>query len=271
MNSFDGWIINTPEQCREHKKVCKKVKDFLVNVSSAGEESITDYLLWQWREIDNSFNSIKVSDFTRFEENNKSGADFEMELWVLGPQSSFCIVFQAKKATKDYDGYLSKLRYPKNNKSQLNTLLHYARTNKKTAMYALYSIPDKNTKTMCEAHHASECGVFIAHAEKIKSIASLPKNTEFSKNRLLKISHPLNCLFCCNLETPCLRGLATPLLETTSSDETPEYVKYIDNCNGERVDKDKFMELAEGYDISIFRHVAVYNMRSNFARCLLEI
>lgn len=271
MEKSYGWIINTPEQCREHKKLCKNVKDFLVNVSGAGEESITDYLLWQWREIDKRFNSIKVSDFTRFEESDKSGADFEMELWILGPKSSFSIVFQAKKATKDYDGYLGKLRYPNNQKSQFNTLLHYARANNKTPMYAFYSLPDKNTKTICEARYGNECGVFIAHAEKIRNIIRTPDYKRFSKNSLLKVSHPISCLFCCNLNSPCLHDLAAPLLETTSSEETPEYVKYIANCRDEKVDKDKFMELSERYEIGIFRHVAVYEMRSQSALLLFEL
>jgi hypothetical protein len=41
--------------CQAHKLVTNEVKEFLLNVDSVGEESITDFLLWKWALIDKKF------------------------------------------------------------------------------------------------------------------------------------------------------------------------------------------------------------------------
>ena len=40
------------ELCECHQKLVAKIKDFLINVKYVKEESITDYLMWQWKKID---------------------------------------------------------------------------------------------------------------------------------------------------------------------------------------------------------------------------
>ncbi len=83
--------------CQSNKAISKEVKNFILNVGDIKEESITDYLVWKWKEIDNKFNVINVSTFTRNEENKVSGADFEMEIWVVGKTKKYPLVIQAKK------------------------------------------------------------------------------------------------------------------------------------------------------------------------------
>ncbi|MDF8327515.1 hypothetical protein P5G63_03015 [Aeromonas salmonicida] len=70
--------------CDLHKCITNEVKEFILNVDNVGEESITDFLLWKWALIDKKFKSIKVSSFTRHQESKVSGADFEMEVWLVG-------------------------------------------------------------------------------------------------------------------------------------------------------------------------------------------
>jgi len=48
------------------------------------EESITDFLLWKWRELDKRFKFINITTFTRSDEGSRTGADFELELWLVG-------------------------------------------------------------------------------------------------------------------------------------------------------------------------------------------
>jgi len=38
--------------CDAYKALGVEVKDFLRNVPNLNEESITDYLVWKWRELD---------------------------------------------------------------------------------------------------------------------------------------------------------------------------------------------------------------------------
>lgn len=86
--------------CEANKAASFKVKNFMQNVKDVKEESITDYLVWKWRELDKRFSYINTSTFTRQEENMRTGADFELELWLVGKKSHYTLVFQAKKFIK---------------------------------------------------------------------------------------------------------------------------------------------------------------------------
>ncbi|RGP86425.1 hypothetical protein BC355_13395 [Vibrio cholerae] len=164
-----------------------------MNVDGVGEESITDFLLWKWASIDKRFRSINVSSFTRQEESKVSGADFEMEVWLVGKGLVYPLVFQAKKFVKQYDAYVNKLNYPKNTKNQMNTLLGYASSNKRIPFYAFYSIPDNKTKAMCRRNDVFDCGVFMAHAKVIEQFADGKHGRKVSKNDLLKETANKSC------------------------------------------------------------------------------
>lgn len=114
--------------CERNKAIGLQVRDFILNVPNAKEESITDYLVWQWGLLDSRFRYIKVKTFTRQEENTSTGADFELELWVVGKTKFLPLLFQAKKFLKPFDSYQQKLNYPNNKQKQLATLLAYAST-----------------------------------------------------------------------------------------------------------------------------------------------
>ena len=114
--------------CDANKAVSLEVKNFmLLNVPDVKEESITDYLVWKWRELDSRFKYINVATFTRQEESTTTGADFEIELWLVGNKFHFPLVFQAKKFVKPNDSYVTKLNYPSKTQGQLTTLLAYAK------------------------------------------------------------------------------------------------------------------------------------------------
>ncbi len=53
-----------------------RIKNFMLNVSDVKEESITDYLVWKWRELDARFKYINITTFTRHMESTTTGADF---------------------------------------------------------------------------------------------------------------------------------------------------------------------------------------------------
>ena len=118
--------MNTLELCEANKAVGTEVRNLILNVPDAKEESITDYLVWKWRTLDKKFNYINVKTFNRHEENAKTGADFELELWLVGDTQCVPLLFQAKKFNRPFGGYVSKLNYPKNTQAQLQKLLRYA-------------------------------------------------------------------------------------------------------------------------------------------------
>lgn len=92
--------------CKTNKAISLDVREFMGNVSDVKEESITDYLVWKWRKLDPNFKYLKVSTYTRHEENSTTGADFELELWLVGRRFHFSLIFQAKKLVKPYDSYV---------------------------------------------------------------------------------------------------------------------------------------------------------------------
>ena len=86
--------------CEEGKRISKEVSGFIGNVSEVKEESITDYLIWKWRELNSRLNFIDVSAFTKEEENKRTGADFELELWLVQRGQAVPLLIQAKKFIK---------------------------------------------------------------------------------------------------------------------------------------------------------------------------
>ncbi len=104
--------MNSSDLCKNNKAIGLEVKTFMENVKDVKEESITDYLMWKWRELDRRFNYIRTSTFTRQEESDTTGADFELELWIVGRIKSLPLLFQAKKFLKPHDRYKLKLNYP---------------------------------------------------------------------------------------------------------------------------------------------------------------
>jgi|TARA_B100000929_G_scaffold287190_1_gene273468 hypothetical protein len=250
------------DHCQAHKSVTREVKEFLMNVGGVGEESITDFLLWKWASINKKFKSINVSSFTKQEENKVTGADFEMEIWLVGRNISYPLVFQAKKFVKPYDAYVNKLNYPQNTKNQMNTLLTYASSSSKLPFYMFYSLPDEKTKAMCLHNDVEDCGVFMAHAKKVEEFADGKHGKKVSKNDLLSVSNPFHCIFCCPIA---FRGYFEeyfPSIDSEAKEQRlPEYVHYLLNTHELEVDKGQLGEYIKEYNLGIFRHVAVYDMR----------
>lgn len=189
--------------CEENKKVSKLVHDFIVNVSDVGEESITDYLIWKWREIDRRFNYLNLRKFTKEEENKKSGADFELELWLVGRKNSFPLVIQAKKFIPTHNAYCSKLNYMADKKRQIDLLIEYSEKKNRLPFYLIYSVPDKDTEVMCKKSginpYDDQISLYLADACDLREISDKCKHKKISKNSILKHSNPFCCLFCCPL------------------------------------------------------------------------
>jgi hypothetical protein len=183
--------------CDAHKVLGAEVKDFLHYVPNANEESITDYLVWKWRELDKRFNYITVATHSHHKESTTSGADFEMELWLVGRALSVPLLFQAKKLVKPYDGYVRRLRYPGGSNRQLSRLLKYARQTRRHPFYALYAIPDHTGGPGCRCMGAAGGGVFVLHALGILGFAIGRHGRKVSKGALLGVSQPFHCWFCC--------------------------------------------------------------------------
>jgi hypothetical protein len=259
--------------CDVNKEISNEVLNFIKNVPDVGEESITDYLLWQWRKSDNRFNYLDVKKFTKSEENKTSGADFEVELWFLG--RSFCIpmVVQAKKFLTNYGGYRRKLNYPDDTQEQLRTLLSYAKSKDYIPFYFIYTVPECGTTVLCCEDSLAinhDTGIYIASAYAIEGLANKLKGKRLSRDRILKESSPLHCLFCCPLE---IRKVFTRLCSPEvinfyeeyatkfNGDNMPEYVRYLVSNQAAELEDRRLHRIIVESDLKKYRYVATFDMR----------
>lgn len=253
--------------CDANKAVSLEVKNFMLNVPDVKEESITDYLVWKWRELDARFNYINVSTFTRQEESATTGADFEIELWLVGNKFHFSLVIQAKKFVKSYDAYVTKLNYPAGTQGQLTTLLAYAKAQKKLPFYFIYSIPDPGTMTMCLGKD-TDSAIFVSDAHTIKEFADGKYGRRVSKNKLLKETNPFHCIFCCPLSQvgdyfkshfSALAEVAE--VEPRDNKALPNYASMLLDGRTLEHGKERMLDLISYNELSKFRAVGVYDMR----------
>lgn len=251
------------DTCTATKAVSLDVKSFMENVPDVKEESITDYLVWRWRELDKRFKYINITLFTRQQEAT-TGADFELELWLVGRKFHLPLILQAKKFIKEHDSYVAKLNYPKGTQAQLQKLLAYAKVKKKLPFYAFYSIPDAGTQTMCK-YDESDTAVFMADANRVKEFADGIHGTKVSKNQLLKISNPFHCMFCCpliQLDKYFKYYFFSQFSETKPHDnkQLPEYVSML--LDG-RISENETLDVIKRNELRVFRVVGTYDMRDD--------
>lgn len=229
--------------CEINTDVAKQVCDF-VDKAKPQEESVTDYFLYRLKEANKQFYYINIKQFTKKVEAT-NGADYELELWLVGSTKSIPLLIQAKQLYKDIN-YCDAINYPKKTTGQINKLINFSKRHKKLPFYMFYAIPDDKTSTMCGgspcgiAENKDSCCLFLSDAFGVKTMADNCKSlsSKVSKNDILAKSNPFTCLFCCPLSsreiTDYLRSYyssCNEIIDTVevSSDNLPQYVKLIMN------------------------------------------
>jgi hypothetical protein len=185
--------------CQANKAVSLEVKRFMENVGDIKEETITDYLVWKWRELDKRFYYVSVATFDHHEESTRTGADFDLELWLVGRSTHISLAVQAKKFLKQHDSYVKRLNYPDGTRQQMQKLLAYAKSKKQLPFYFIYTLPDNQTSTMCGRTNAVDCAVFMADARVMEQFADGKHGRRPSRDDLILASNPFHCMFCCPL------------------------------------------------------------------------
>ena len=252
--------------CESNKAVSEEIKNFILNVPNVKEESITDYLVWKWRDLDKRFNYINISTFTRQEESATTGADFEMELWLIGKSYRFPLLIQAKKFVKSFDSYVNKLNYPNGTQAQLSNLIRYSLSRNLLPFYLFYSLADSATQIMCPFNDVNQSGIFMADAYTIKDFADGLHGKRISKNALMKSSNPFHCIFCCPLSLDGNYFIHYfPKLARSSNFEEgkqlPDYVSLLLGGRIEEIGVDERRSLLEQNELYRYRKIAVYDLR----------
>lgn len=259
-------MTTTSAICSANMAVSIDVKNFILHVKDVKEESITDYLAWRWSELDKRFRYLSMRTFNHDEESTTTGADFDLELWLVNRKFHVSLAVQAKKFIQPNDSYVRKLRYPNNTKNQMSTLLSYAKSNAKLPFYFIYSIPGQGASLLCN-NGAHDGAVFMADANVMEEFADGKHGKRVSRDDLLAKSNPFHCLFCCPLG-PTGGYLRTYFPEAAAmgverpNEELPVYVRRI--LDGETriaAHRDGQRPSNEGWDH--FKAVGVYDLRND--------
>ncbi len=184
--------------CENNVALGQEVHDFMVNVPDVNEESITDFLIWRWRQLDSRFKYLSVKTFTKYQEHYVTGADFELELWLVGRKESIPLLFQAKKFIKPFDSYVRKFNYPGNSQNQLATLQRYAASRALLPFYAIYTLNSVGAKPLCAGRRSQpKAGVFMLPASDAKAFGDGRFGKRLGLETILNKSNPFHCVFCC--------------------------------------------------------------------------
>jgi hypothetical protein len=180
--------------CRRVLAVEDEVKDFLAKVRGTKEESVTDFLHWRLELIGQPF---KFTSFNRRQE-RLNGADFGLEIWILGKSKAVGLRVQAKKLLVGRSQARKSLAYtPKGaGKRQVETLIASAdATNpKQIPIFAIYTDWVPRCCSSDPASH-SVSPVRLINARFIDSLVS--KTTGgLSLDTVLADSMPFNHLVC---------------------------------------------------------------------------
>ena len=156
------------------------------------EESITDWLL---DFFDQNSSLIQYYQFNHHEEARYSGADWDW--WFLLRKGCFKIRVQAKRVRKNHDHYRDLARSNKTGR-QLDILLDSSADYNFYPIYSLYGFSENVERCRMPSYRApsNKSCLFICSAQEVYDLVSGPSKERIESSDLLKLSIPLQCLFC---------------------------------------------------------------------------
>lgn len=177
--------------CKVFGECSAYVKNWIGKQPEVGEESITDWLLFN---ISEKLPYIKYKQFSRYVEGRQTGADWEWWFFFSNTQS-FAARVQAKKIRLIKDNY-SGLAHTTQGSLQIDKLIKDARTKGMAAFYAFYT--NSESKTLCKGNGKGS-GVYWSEANRVRMEFIQKGRKKVTDSNVLAISNPIECLFCCPL------------------------------------------------------------------------
>jgi hypothetical protein len=177
------------EYCRNFEYNSEYIFKWYKSKNSVKEESLTDWMLYY---LDQNIKRFIYRENTRINE-SKDGADFDF--WILTDNGNVAFRIQAKKLKINNHSHKLELQYPKATNKQMDNLLASSKNDGLLPLYLFYNSGETNQSTCCVDKNNS--GTLIVNAEIIKSLVEGSKNIKINRERIIQVSIPLECLFCC--------------------------------------------------------------------------
>ncbi len=178
------------------RALSRELLEFLSYVPDVPESAVTDTLLWRWRALDPRFRFAHVGRLLREAGQDAPAPGLTLALWILGKRTHLPLVLLARRFTRTWDHYVSRLAAPDGTRQQLITLTATAEARRAVPFVLLYSLPDPGTRTVCGQTEAASSGVFLLGADEAAAFAAGERASRVQKNRLLARCDPFQCLFC---------------------------------------------------------------------------
>jgi hypothetical protein len=191
-------LNNYHKYCDDFRRASEYVFNWIKGQPSVGEESITDWLLYN---LSLKVPTLKYKKFTRHEEAKKTGADWEW--WFVDNYRALSLRVQAKRIMKDKDNY-DGLAHTNRHGLQIEKLLDDARRKNSLPFYSLYHSPDGIPRVLCGGMRdaGQGQGVFLAGAVNLYNAYIVGGRSRVEAEDLLSRSNPLHCLVCCQKVGP---------------------------------------------------------------------
>lgn len=209
--------------CAELKLIDEKVSYRIKNDSHVNEETITQNLLFDWSEIDKRFKFIKNQKFPTKRKEGVTGADIDIEFWIIQKDLALSFVFQAKIFKEEKNKYRSKFAYPNNTCKQLDNLIRHSNADpdkSKFPAYLLYGYI---------GNHSNEFAIYTKGAHSIKEnfIDKTSLRHQLTKTEVLRSSCPFQYLFCYQSGFPTNKKSLIRELEKLFPNQQDNYEKAI--------------------------------------------
>jgi len=192
------------QACLAVRSCSSEIATWLAEQDAVGEESITDWLLWQLGHLP----FVTYRKFNRFLESRESGADWEW--WFVSKTASLGMRVQAKRLRRNKNHYRS-IAHVSQGVPQIGRLLADAKANNLLAFYCFYHDATDLSSVRCPAAWpapekgaspspwAPPTSVLMADAGSIYTSCIAPGPNPIPASQLIASSSPLACFFCCPL------------------------------------------------------------------------
>lgn len=179
--------------CEVAVELSTKARRWISRQDAVGEESLTDWLLY---ELSDRLPWVHYLKFSRHQEARSTGADWDW--WFVGDRGSVALRVQAKRLRYNEDCYKG-LAHTNRHGLQIEKLIESSTSHNLLPMYALYSALDQEVDLLCggRLQARDEDGIFVSGAIELYDGFIAPGRGRVNAEDVLRLSNPFSCVFCC--------------------------------------------------------------------------
>lgn len=185
--------VDHEEACELVRRISRRLYRWQRSQSAVGEESLTDWLLYEMSE---RLPFVYYVKFSRHDEARDTGADWDW--WFVGRRQSLALRIQAKRIKEGTDNYQG-IAHTNRHGLQVEKLIRSSHAYNFLPFYGLYFEGKTNPQVRCGGlkNAGAHEGVFVAGATEVYNRFICAGRSPVEASTVLSMSNPLSCWFCC--------------------------------------------------------------------------